>query len=141
MKSVPTIISREYISALFKNIEVGNSAEFFKHVVDNVDWKVMGTHPLAGHYHGKETFLNATFRRLHKILNEGVILKVRHIFIDSLTPNTAIVEMDSLSTAKTGKPFNNIYCWIVEFNTDQKITLVRAYVDSALVQSVIDENE
>ena len=136
-----SFLSKSEIAALFKNIETGNSAEFFKNVVDNVDWEVMGTHPLAGHYHTEEDFLNATFRRLHKILNEGVILKVRRIFIDSLTPNTAIVEMESLSTAKNGKPFNNTYCWIVEFNQAKKITLVRAYVDSALVQQVIDENE
>jgi ketosteroid isomerase-like protein len=136
-----SFLSKQEIAALFKNIEMGNSAEFFNHVVDDVDWVVMGTHPLAGQYHSKEAFLNATFRRLHKVLKEGVILKVSHIFIDSLTPNTAIVEMDSLSTANNGKPFNNVYCWIVEFNQAKRITRVRAYVDSALVQQLISENE
>ena len=48
--------------------------------------------------------------------------------------------MESLSTALNGKPFNNTYCWIVEFKEDQ-IVDVKAYVDSALVQKVIDENE
>ena len=52
----------------------------------------------------------------------------------------AIVEMDSISTAKDGKPFDNVYCWIVHFN-DQVITKVHAYVDSALVKKLIEENE
>lgn len=37
-------------------------------------------------------------------------------------------------------PFNNTYCWVVRFKNDV-IVEVRAYLDSALVQNVIDENE
>jgi ketosteroid isomerase-like protein len=48
--------------------------------------------------------------------------------------------MESLSTALNGKPFDNRYCWIVRFS-DRTIVEVRAYLDSALVQRLIDENE
>jgi len=48
--------------------------------------------------------------------------------------------MESSSTAINGKPFNNTYCWIAKFKNDI-IVEVRAYVDSALIQKVIDENE
>ncbi len=131
-------ITHEEVKLLFANLENNNAEEFFKYVSNNVDWTVMGTHPLAGHYHTKEDFLNATFRRLNKILNDGVVLEVKHVLVDG---QTAIVEMKSLSTAKNNKPFNNIYCWVVKFNDEKIITSVRAYVDSALVQQVIDENE
>lgn len=130
-------LSVEKIKKLFSYLEDGNSMEFFNHVADNVTWTVMGTHPLAGFYNSKQSFLEHTFHRLNKILKEGVILKVRNIFIDN---NIAIVEMDSISTAINGKPFNNTYCWITYFTGDT-ITKVTAYVDSALVQQVIDENE
>jgi ketosteroid isomerase-like protein len=52
----------------------------------------------------------------------------------------AIVEMESLSTALNGKLFNNTYCWITRFENGI-IVEVRAYVDSALVQKVMDEKE
>jgi ketosteroid isomerase-like protein len=97
----------------------------------------MGTHPLAGTYTSKQEFLEHTFFRLHKILVDGVILKVMHI---TLEENTAVVEMVSLSTAKNGKPFKNTYCWVVHFK-DTTIADVRAYVDSTLVQKLIEENE
>lgn len=132
------MLTQQFVNSLFKNLETNNSEIFFEHVLDNVHWTVMGTHPLAGVYHSKQDFLNATFLRLNKILNEGVVLKVKHVYVDGMT---AIVEMQSLSSAKNGKPFNNVYCWVVDFNADKKITMVRAYVDSALVQQVIDENE
>jgi ketosteroid isomerase-like protein len=133
------MINYQNIKDLFSNLENNNSAEFFKNVADHVEWKVMGQHPLGGLYNSKESFLESTFRRLNKILKEGVILKVNDIFIDE-RKNVAIVEMDSISTAKDGKPFDNVYCWIVHFN-DQVITKVHAYVDYALVKKLIEENE
>jgi len=74
---------------------------------------------------------------LNSLLKEGVILKVNNIIIQD---NTAVVEMESLSTALNGKPFNNTYCWICRFENDI-IVEVHAYVDSALVQRLINENE
>jgi ketosteroid isomerase-like protein len=52
----------------------------------------------------------------------------------------AAVELEALSTALNGKPFNNHYCWVTRFAGD-RIVEVRAYLDSALVQQLLDENE
>ena len=85
----------------------------------------------------KNDFITHTFGRLAKILKEGALMDIGDIFVDG---NTAIVEMKSISTANNGKPFTNTYCWIVCFEGDT-ITKVRAYVDSAVVQQVVAENE
>ena len=131
------MINIKKVENLFKNLETGNNDDFFKHVSDDVSWTVMGTHPLAGTYHSKEEFVSHTFGRLNRILKKGVILKVKNVLLQD---ETAVVEMESLSIALNGKPFNNTYCWVVYFR-DEVIVEVRAYVDSALVQRVIDENE
>jgi ketosteroid isomerase-like protein len=39
-----------------------------------------------------------------------------------------------------GKPFDNRYCWVTRFS-NETIVEVRAYLDSALVKQLIDENE
>ena len=104
---------------------------------EDVNWPVMGTHPLAGTCHTKAGFLAHTFARLNKLLKEGVVLRVTNLLVDG---NTAAVELQSLSTAMNGKPFNNRYCWIARFSNGT-IVEVRAYLDSALVQQLIDENE
>ena len=52
----------------------------------------------------------------------------------------AVVELEALSEALNGMPFDNRYCWVVFFS-DNQIVRVRAYLDSALVQKLIDENE
>ena len=48
--------------------------------------------------------------------------------------------MTSTSTTLNGKPWPNTYCWILRF-VDGIVKEVRAYVDSYLVQQVIEENE
>jgi ketosteroid isomerase-like protein len=130
-------MSREYVAELFDNLRTGKSELFFAQVSDHVEWRVMGTHPLAGSYHGKADFQTRTFKRLDKVLREGVVLKVNGIIVSE---DTAVVEMESLSTAMNGRPFNNTYCWICRFENNV-IVEVRAYLDSALVQRLIDENE
>ena len=130
-------IQADSVRSLFANLESGRTDVFFDHVAEDVNWTVMGTHPLAGTYHTKADFLAHTFARLNKLLKEGVILRVTNLLVDG---DTAVVELQSLSTALNGKPFNNRYCWIARFSNGT-IVEVRAYLDSALVQRLIDENE
>ena len=123
----------------FENLSNGKTNAFFDRVVDDVHWTVMGTHPLAGVYNSKADFLNHTFERLDKILKgESVVMKLDHIYVSD---DTAIVEMTSTSTtALNGRPYAQRYCWVTRF-VDGLIVEVRAYLDSVLVQQVIDENE
>ena len=130
-------IQADYVRTLFANLENGRTDVFFDHVAVDVNWTVMGTHPLAGTYHTKADFRAHTFARLNKLLKEGVVLRVINLLVDG---DTAAVEMESLSTALNGKPFHNTYCWVARFSNGT-IVEVRAYVDSALVQQLIDENE
>jgi ketosteroid isomerase-like protein len=119
-------------------LENGHQDQFFSQVAPNVLWEVMGTHPLAGVYHGKQEFLDHTFVRLKKLLKGGPMLKVSNILIAEDTP-IVIVEMVQLSYSINGRPFNNTYCWLVKFE-NEVIVHVRAYLDSALVQALVNEN-
>ena len=54
--------------------------------------------------------------------------------------DVAAVELKADATAKNGLPFKNEYCWVCRFE-GEKIVEVRAYLDSALVKKVLEENE
>jgi uncharacterized protein len=131
------VLTAAIVKNIFHSLEIGDSDSFFQHVADNVDWKVMGTHPLAGHYTSKASFKAATFQRLGKMLPNGLKLHVCNIMVDS---NMAAVELRAEATARNGMDFNNEYCWICRFAEGQ-IVEVRAYLDSALVQRLCAENE
>ncbi len=130
------MITENYVRMVFKGLEQGDGASFFEHVDDKVDWIVEGTHPLAGHYKSKSDFLAGTFAKLAKVLPRGAQLVVEHLL---LKDDQAVVELHSLATAKNGLRFDNRYCWVVHFNGDT-IDRVRAYLDSAMVARLFEEN-
>jgi ketosteroid isomerase-like protein len=130
-------VTIETVRSLFASLEQGNPEEFFQNVATNVEWTVMGTHPLAGTYHDRDFFIQSTFRRLDKVLKDGVRLRITNIIT---ADDMAVVELEALSVARNDTPFKNRYCWICRFYQG-KIVEVRAYLDSALVQKLLDENE
>lgn len=129
-------ITSDRIRAIFKGLEAGDGASFFEHVADDVDWIVMGTHPLAGEYHSKKAFREGTFAKLDKVLQAGAQLQVENVLVQR---DEAAVELRSLATARNGMRFDNRYSWIVYFRNN-RIVRVRAYLDSAMVARLFEEN-
>ena len=129
-------ITSDSVREIFKGLENGDGAAFFEHVADNVDWIVEGTHPLAGHYFSKKAFIEGTFAKLSQVLPSGAQLHVEDLLVKD---NEAVVELHSLATAKNGLRFDNRYCWVVYFR-DGVIVRVRAYLDSAMVARLFEEN-
>ena len=70
------------------------------------------------------------------MLPQGAQLHVEHLFVND---DVAVVELHSLATAKNGMRFDNRYCWVVDFK-DGVIVRVRAYLDSAMVARLFEEN-
>jgi uncharacterized protein len=129
-------ITPDYVRTVFKGLEIGDGAAFFEHVADNVDWIVMGTHPLAGHYRSKKAFIAGTFDKLAQVLPQGAQLRLEYLIVKD---DQAVVELHSLATAKNGMRFDNRYCWVVYFKNGV-IVRIRAYLDSAMVTRLFDEN-
>jgi uncharacterized protein len=129
-------ITPDRVREIFKGLESGDGAAFFEHVADNVDWIVEGTHPLAGHYLSKKAFIEGTFAKLAQVLPQGAELHTENVIVQG---DQAAVELHSLATAKNGMRFDNRYCWIIYFQ-DGVIVRVRAYLDSAMVARLFEEN-
>ena len=109
------------VVSLFKHLETGDGAAFYDHVVNDVDWTVEGTHPLAGHYRSESDFQNHTFKVLGKVLPGGVQPHVTHALVAG---DWAVVGLESMATARNGLRFDNKYCWVMRF-ADGKIAEVR----------------
>ena len=129
-------VSESRVRQIFAGLEAGDGGAFFAHVADDVDWTVMGTHPLAGHYDTKADFIAGTFAKLGQVLPEGTQLRVEHMIVKD---DEAVVELRSWATAKNGMRFDNRYCWVVVFE-HKVIVRVRAYLDSAMVARLFEEN-
>jgi uncharacterized protein len=129
-------ITTNGVREIFKGLENGDGSDFFKHVAEDVDWTVMGTHPLAGHYLSKKAFIEGTFAKLGQVLPQGAELHTENVIVQG---DEAVVELHSLATAKNGMRFDNRYCWVIYFQGGM-IVRVRAYLDSAMVAQLFEEN-
>ena len=129
-------VTPDLVRNVFKGLENGDGAAFFEHVADDVDWIVMGTHPLAGHYLSKQAFIEGTFAKLAQVLPRGTQLHVENLIVKD---DQAVVELHSLATARNGMRFDNCYCWVVYFQYGV-IVRIRAYLDSAMVARLFVEN-
>jgi len=70
------------------------------------------------------------------VLPKGAQLHVEHLLVED---DQAVVELHSLATAKNGMRFDNRYCRVCTFESNV-ITRVRAYLDSAMVAQLFEEN-
>ncbi len=129
-------VDEQTVRSIFAGLEHGDGDAFFAHVADEVDWTVMGTHPLAGHYPSKAAFQAGTFSKLGKVLPDGAQLRVVNVITAG---EMAVVELVSDATARNGMRFDNRYCWVVRF-AGGTIVEVRAYLDSAKVAELFRQN-
>lgn len=74
-------VTPDTVREVFKGLESGNGAAFFKHVAEDVDWTVMGTHPLAGHYLSKKAFIEGTFAKLGQVLPQRAQLRTENVIV------------------------------------------------------------
>lgn len=95
------------------------------------------THPLGGHYASKQDLRAHTFARHNKVLPGGILLHVEYL---STASDWAVVVLRSHATAKNGMRFDNPSCGVTRFESGT-IVEFGAYLDSALVQKLIDGNE
>jgi hypothetical protein len=129
-------VDERLVRSIFAGLEHGDGDAFFEHVADDVDWTVMGTHPLAGRYASKSAFKTATFGRLGKVLPGGAQLRVTNVITAG---DIAVGELVSGAIARNGMRFDNHYCWVVRFDRS-RIVEVRAYLDSAMVAELFRQN-
>jgi ketosteroid isomerase-like protein len=134
LKNSQLTVTSNYVREVFKGLEHGDGTDFFAH--DDVDWTVMGTHPLSGHYHSNADFIAGTFAKLDQVLPQGAELHLEHLIVED---NQGVVELRSAALAKNGMRFNNCYCWIVLFE-NEAIVRVRTSLDSAMVANLFKEN-
>ncbi|KAI9744331.1 MAG: hypothetical protein M1818_002483 [Claussenomyces sp. TS43310] len=131
--------SKAHIRDVFAHLTRAEAQEFYKHVADDVDWTVMGTHALSGHYTDKKSFLEKSVARVSAVLEGPLRLRVRNV-IGGEVEEWAVVEMTADATCKNGLRYDNTYSWSTRWK-DGKIVQVRAYLDGILLDRALADNE
>ena len=106
--------------------------ELLDHISDNAEWIIPG----INHYKGKaeivERFLAPLAKQMksmgHKEIT-NIVAENEYVVAESFAKNRVTIE---------GKPYNNIYCVVYQFEND-KIIRISEYCDTSLIKETFGE--
>ena len=130
-------VDEQYVRSHFKLLADADYDGFFARVSPSVSWTVMGSHALSGQYNTPSEFHKHTSARLNPRMESPLALKLTNCIVSG---QQAAVELSATAQQKSGKPFDNKYCWVVHYDDEGVIKSVRAYLDGILVNQAINEN-
>lgn len=126
--------NRALVATAMDALALGDPAPFSALWTDDFVWRPMVGGVWGKAHHGR------------KVARDELFIPLREQYASTYT-NTAdaifavgdvvIVECHGAVTLKSGKAYNNRYCFVIEMK-DGKMTEVREYLDSALAESVLE---
>jgi len=125
--------NKKLLETIFSQLAQGNPRPFVEAMADDFSWTVTGTTKWSKKYAGKAVVLTELFGTLTSRM-DGRIKTIADRFIAE--DDHVVVEAHGSNTTKSGKPYNNRYCFVFRVN-DGKLKEVTEYLDTELVSSAL----
>ena len=125
--------NKKLLESIFSELSVGNSRPFVEAMADDFSWTVTGTTKWSKKYAGKSVVLGELFGTLTSRV-DGRIKTIPDRFIAE--GELVVVEAHGSNTTKSGKPYNNRYCFVFRVSAG-KLKEVTEYLDTELVSSAL----
>jgi lactoylglutathione lyase len=125
--------NKEQLQRIFAELANGNARPFVDSFADDVRWTIIGTTKWSRTYEGKETVLNELLRPLRERMAGPIKTSATRFLADE---DCVVVEARGEATTKTGRAYNNAYCWIFRLDGG-KVREITEYLDTELVESAL----
>lgn len=121
--------NKQLMKSICDELAKGNSRPFIESMADDFCWTVTGTTKWSRTYEGKQAVLTEMLAPLvEQFANQYTNVADRLIAEDDYV----VVECHGSVNTKSGKPYNNKYCWVCRFS-DGKLRHLTEYMDTELV--------
>lgn len=127
------IENKQLMQDIFSGLSTGNSKLFIESLADDVRWTITGTTKWSRTFHGKQAVLTELLGPLFSQFADRYTVAALRIIADD---DHVVVEGRGRVTTKTGKPYNNSYCWIYRISGG-KVQEITEYLDTELVTSAL----
>ena len=128
MNTTTTAENRRLVEGIFAELERKNSKPFVDAISDDVVWRIAGSSIWSRTFRGKASVLGDLLTPVRDQLVERIHLTLRRLVADG---DLVVVEATGRSTAKTGKPYDNEYCFVYRL-AGGKIVEVVEHIDTDL---------
>jgi len=124
-----TKISKQLLKKISEEFVKGNLEFSNAYLADDVKWNILGNSPITG----KENVLEVS-KMLQ--LESFPVISIKNVVAEG---DCVVVESTGKAKTKDGKPYNQTYCEVFQFN-DEKLQEITTYLDTALSNKAINES-
>ena len=124
-----TEVNRRLMKEIFAQLADGNSQALVEALADDVVWRVTGTTRFSRAYEGKESLIKDLVGPLFSQFADQYTMTADRFIADD---NYVVVECQGKVTTKSGRPYNNKYCFVFRLE-EGAIKEVVEYMDTHLV--------
>ena len=126
--------NKQLMQHIFDELGQGNSRPLVESMADDFCWTVTGSTKWSRTYKGKEAVLGELFATLRSRMADRIrTIAERFIAEDDVV----VVEARGNNTTKSGKPYNNTYCFVFRL-ANGKLQDVTEYMDTLLVATALE---
>jgi ketosteroid isomerase-like protein len=122
------------MQSVFAELADGNGQPFMDALADDARWTVIGSSPWSRTYEGKRAIIDELMRPLFRqFANQYTARAIRVIAEDDMV----VVEARGQVTTKSGKPYNQTYCYVFRL-ADGRVRELTEYLDTDLVNQTLE---
>lgn len=130
-----TAENKQLMQHIFAELSQGNSKPFVEIMADDFCWTLTGTTRWSKTYAGKQAVLTDLLATLRSRIAGQIRTTADRILADG---DYVVVEAHGDNTTRSGKPYNNRYCFIFRL-AGGKLKEVTEYLDTELVAATLGE--
>jgi uncharacterized protein len=126
--------NKQLMQRVFAELANGNGQPFMDALANDARWTLIGSSPWSRTYEGKRAITQELMRPLFRQFADEYKARAIRIIAED---DVVVVEARSEVTTKSGKPYNQTYCYVLRV-ADGKVRELTEYLDTDLVNQVLE---
>jgi ketosteroid isomerase-like protein len=127
--------NKQLLQTIFAELAKRNPLPFVESMADDFRWTVTGTTAWSKTYEGKQSVLTELLGELRSRIDGNLTTTATRFIAED---DFVVVEAQGSNTTKTGKPYNNRYCFVFRVSGG-KLQEVTEYLDTELVTATFGD--
>lgn len=129
--------NKELMRNIFAELAKGNGQPFVQSMADDFCWIIPGSTKWSRTYQGKKAVRSELLEPLFAQFADQYTNTAQRFIAED---DYVVVECRGRVTTKTGKPYNNTYCYVIRLAGGRMQELME-YLDTALLETTLGEPE
>ncbi|KAJ5099816.1 hypothetical protein N7532_006817 [Penicillium argentinense] len=135
-------VSQMHIWDAFKDLEK-DMTKLFRLINKDVDFTVMGHHPIAGRYHDLMHFYVNALRRVSVLFYDHADKFEIHpqAIHGGCNSQWSVQEIQFKGIMNSGSPFEVVNVWVTRWDHNKQMVEIRTYIDQGRITEALHQNE